>query len=156
MTGRLLGILLGVLMVAANAPAAPADHYTVGDLVRDLDKLKAQAAATGAAGETLQRYPNHFTMLSYRTKDGGAEIHQRFADVFYVVRGKATLVTGGAIPDSAEESPGEIRGKAVVGGERAALGAGDIVHIPAGTPHQLLIAPGEELLYFVIKVKERD
>jgi hypothetical protein len=31
-----------------------------------------------------------------------------------------------------------------------------VVHIPAGTTHQLLIAPGHEFLYFVVKVKEHD
>jgi hypothetical protein len=28
------------------------------------------------------------------------------------------------------------------------------VRIPAGTPHQLLVGKGDELLYFVVKVKE--
>ena len=156
MVSKAAGFVLGALMAGVSAQAAPADHYSIGDLTHEMDKLKAQAAATGSASEKLQQYPNHFTMLAYRTKDGGAEIHQQNADIFYVVRGKAVLLTEGSIPDVKEESPGELRGASVVGGKKTALGTGDVVHIPAGTPHQLLVSAGDEFLYFVIKVKEHD
>jgi mannose-6-phosphate isomerase-like protein (cupin superfamily) len=143
-------------MAAAAAQAGMADHYTADGLTQEMEKLKAQAAATGSASETLQRYANHFTMLAYRTKNGSAEIHRQFADMFYIVRGRATLVTGGTLAGAKEESPGELRGTAVEGGALTALGPGDVVNIPAGTPHQLLVAAGDEFLYFVVKVKESD
>jgi mannose-6-phosphate isomerase-like protein (cupin superfamily) len=130
------------------------DHYTTNDLSREMQKLKAEAASTGGASETLQRYASHYTMLAYRTKNGPAEIHRQFADMFYIVRGKATLVAGGTIPGAAEESPGELRGKAVEGGAQTPLGPGDVVNIPAGTPHQMLLAPCDEIFFFVTKVKE--
>jgi mannose-6-phosphate isomerase-like protein (cupin superfamily) len=156
MTKKLLGVLLGTFLCTASAQSGPVDHYTTADLSRDLAKLKTAAAATGSASETLEHYNNHFTMLAYRSTNGAAELHQQLADFFYVVHGSATLVTGGTIPDSTLASPGELRGKAVVGGASTSLGVGDVVHIPAGTPHQLLIAPGQEFLYFVVKVKEQD
>ena len=154
MIGKTAGFILGAALAGAMAQAAPADHYTAAQLVSEMAKLKAQAAATGSASVKLQDYPNHFTMLAYRSKDGGAEIHNQFADVFYIVRGKAVLMTEGSIPDAHEENPGEIRGTAVADGKKTPLGPGDVVHIPAGTPHQLLVPKGKELLYFVIKVKE--
>jgi mannose-6-phosphate isomerase-like protein (cupin superfamily) len=156
MSGKGAGIVMGAVLAAATVQAAPADHYTAAGLSSEMAKLKTQAATTGSASETLQRYVNHFTMLAYRSKDGPAEVHKQFADMFYIVKGKATLVTEGTIPDIKEESPGEWRGKAVTDGKRTTLGEGDVVNIPAGTPHQLLVAPGEELLYFVIKVKEPE
>ena len=36
-------------------------------------------------------------MLSFRGRDGEAEVHEKFADLFCVLAGKATLVTGGAV-----------------------------------------------------------
>ncbi|MGA7712041.1 MAG: cupin domain-containing protein [Rhizomicrobium sp.] len=154
MPGKTTGIVLAALVAGASAGAAPADHYSVGDLVKAMDALKAKAVATGAASDTLAKYSNHYTMLAYRTKDGTAEAHTQYADLFYIVHGKATLLTEGTLEGSHEESPGELRGSAVIGGKRTDLNEGDVVHIPAGTPHQILVAPGDELLYFVVKVKE--
>ena len=51
-----------------------------------------------------------------------------------------------------ESSPGEWRGGTVRGGIRATLHAGDIATIPAGTPHQMILAPGERVTYVAVKV----
>jgi mannose-6-phosphate isomerase-like protein (cupin superfamily) len=152
--GLVGGLVLGAMM--AGASAAPADHYSLADLTKAADALKAKAAATGSASDTLARYNNHHTMLAYRTQNGTAEVHTRDADIFFIVRGRATLLTEGTLDGSHEEGPGEWRGTAVTGGKSTALKEGDVVHIPAGTPHQLLVAKGDEFLYFVIKVKEHD
>jgi mannose-6-phosphate isomerase-like protein (cupin superfamily) len=156
MTGKTTGIVLGAMIAGASAGAAPADHYSIADLTKTMEGLKAKAAASGSASDTLAKYNNHHTMLAYRTKDGPAEVHNQYADMFYIVRGEATLLTEGALEGPHEDSPGEIRGSAVTGGKTTVLKEGDVVHIPAGTPHQLLITQGHEFLYFVIKVKEHD
>jgi mannose-6-phosphate isomerase-like protein (cupin superfamily) len=49
-------------------------------------------------------------------------------------------------------APHEIRGPSVRGGEKRALAAGDIVHIPAKVPHQMLVENGKEITYFVVKI----
>ena len=69
-----------------------------------------------------------------------------------VQSGAATLVVGGEIVGARTSSPGEIRGTSIEGGERVKLGAGDVIHIAAKTPHQLLIEPGGKFTYFVVKV----
>lgn len=142
------------ILLATVANAAPADHYSPAKLEDAAKALIAKAAGNGSASVTLQQYPNHFTMLSYRSKDGGAEVHTQIADIFYVLRGKATLLTEGTVDNSSEERPGEFRGTAITGGKSQVLLPGDVVHIPAGTPHQLLVAKGDEVLYFVVKVQE--
>jgi uncharacterized RmlC-like cupin family protein len=32
------------------------------------------------------------------------------------------------------------------------VSAGDVVHIPAGVPHQFFVQPGKQVTYFVVKV----
>lgn len=144
----------GAALMGMAAHAAPADHYSTSDLLKMADKLRTEAAKSGAASTTLAQYGNHHTMLAYRNKDGGGEVHTQYADIFYIVRGKATLLTDGKLIDSKEDSAGELRGSGVEGGKATLLQPGDIVHIPAGTPHQLKIAKGGQLLYFVVKIKE--
>jgi mannose-6-phosphate isomerase-like protein (cupin superfamily) len=158
MNGKITGIILASVLTAAALPAnaAPADHFTAGMMLNDVAKLKAQTAATGSPIETLKSYSGHTAMLAFRDKDGNGEIHHQYTDVFYVVKGKATLLTEGTLSEGKEISPGEWRGKAVTGGKTTVLNTGDIVNIPVGTPHQLLIAPGDTFLYFIVKVKEAE
>jgi len=132
------------------------DHFTQSQLIeKALELIPKAQGADGAAGIKLREYPNHFTMLTLRHKDGGAEIHENYADIFLVVQGAATLVTGGSVQEVETVSPGEIRGKAVLNGKSTILTQGDFAHIPARLPHQLLVAQGESFVYFVIKVKEK-
>src|ERR1700685_1973414 len=125
----------------AGAQTLTVDHLTQSQLIEKAGELNAQAqGADGAASSKLNEYRNHFTMLALRRKDGGAEIHENYADFFFVVRGSATLVTGGMVQDRNTVRPGEIRGKSVLNGAETTLNQGDIVHIPAPVPHQLLLS----------------
>ena len=140
--------------VAAQAPHV--DHFTptqVRQLARALSG-KAQAQG-GSASDKLAEYPNHFTMIALRKASGGAEIHENFADLFVVAEGRATLLTGGNLEGAKSSGPGEIHGTSLTGASEQALGKGDIVHIPAGVPHQILLPHGGMFAYFVIKVKEK-
>ena len=153
--GAIMVIFACVLPVAA-AQTIQVDHLTQSQLLEKARELNAKAQGPeGAASARLNEYPNSFTMISLRSKDGGAEIHEDFADFFFVVQGSATLVTGGTVEGGATVSPGEIRGKSVLNGTRTTLNQWDIVHIPATVPHQLLVPQGGTFVYFVIKVKEK-
>lgn len=143
------------LSTLAMAQSTPVDHLSQAQLLDKVPVLKSQAAkGNGSASVKLADYPNHATMLTYRTTSGGGEIHEHFADIFYVVAGSATLVTGGTLADQSTAGAGEFRGSAVTGKTETVLQAGDIVHIPAGTAHQLLVSAGQEFVYFVVKVHE--
>ena len=47
-----------------------------------------------------------------------------------------------------------MRGPSIQGGTEAKLGSGDVLHIPAKVPHQMILAPGTQVTYFVTKVVE--
>lgn len=117
-----------------------------------LKQLAAQG--DGSASETLEKYPHHYTMLAFRSHSGGAELHQNFADLFYILDGQVSLITGGTIAEPHSTGPGEIRGTSVKGGSAQELKAGDVVHIPAGMPHQMLLPAGGTITYFVVKIEE--
>lgn len=102
--------------------------------------------------QDLERYGNHYTLLAVREGTGSAELHAHEADIFFVVSGEAILLSGGNISNPHSEKPGEVRGTSIQGGDRHPLRTGDVVHIPARTPHQLLIDNGKTFTYFVVKV----
>ena len=139
-------------MLAAGAPAGFA-HWSKATLQDYQEKLAAKLdPKTKSASERLDTFDNHFFMIAHREGAGEAELHEGQADVFVVESGAATLVVGGEIVGARTSSPGEVRGTSIQGGERVKLGVGDVVHIAARTPHQLLIEPGGKFTYFVMKV----
>jgi glc operon protein GlcG len=95
---------------------------------------------------------NYAVITGKRDKAGTAELHEKDTDVFYVVDGTATYVTGGKIIDSKTLSPGEIRGSGIEGGETRQLSKGDVIIIPAGAPHWFKDVQGP-FHYFVVKVQ---
>ena len=152
---KLLGLVLLMSALGAQAQTMQSEHWSKAQLLERAKHLQEQAAkGDGSASETLEKYPHHDTMLAFRQKSGGGELHQNFADMFVILDGHATVVTGGSVVEQKTVSPGEIRGKSVEGGTRQEVKAGDLVHIPAGTPHQTVVADGETVTYFVVKVEE--
>jgi glc operon protein GlcG len=87
-----------------------------------------------------------------REAPGEVELHEHVVDVMHVVRGTATVVTGGDLRDAREVGPGEIRAAAVDGGTPHELSQGDVLAIPAGVPHQF-VDVSDPFLYFVVKVE---
>jgi len=148
-------------LALSQAPAPPSgvsklDSYTPAQLMEKAKALreKADQSGTGSASIVLDKYPGHFTMLGFRDRSGGAELHKDYADIDVVLDGTCTLIVGGTIPDAKTTGPGEVRGTSIQGGESTTLHKGDILHIPANTPHQMLLPSGGTLTYFVIKALE--
>ena len=52
--------------------------------------------------------------------------------------------------DGKTTAPHEIRGKSINGGVRKPMAPGDVFHIPAGIPHQMLVP--KSLVIQVVKV----
>ena len=143
--------------IGVTAQTMKLDHWTPAQLMDRAQHLRQQAAhGDGSASETLEKYPHHYTMLAFRSHSGGGELHEDYADLFYIVDGTATVVTGGELADRKAAGPGEVRGTAVNGGSRQDVKAGDVVHIPAGMPHQMVLPQGSTITYFVVKIQEKE
>lgn len=76
------------------------------------------------------------TVIAMRGRQREAEMHDTTNHVFIIVDGEAEFVTGGTMIAPTVISPGETRGSGITGGTSHHLTKGDIVAIPAKTPHQ--------------------
>jgi mannose-6-phosphate isomerase-like protein (cupin superfamily) len=128
--------------------------FRANDIKEKLTILEQTAKVSGSGGAKLGDYGSHSIALSVRDSSGGAEIHAHYDDIFLVTQGKATLITGGTVVDAKTGADGETKGSKVQGGAAQTISVGDVVHIPAGTPHQLIVAPGVTYSCIVIKVRE--
>jgi mannose-6-phosphate isomerase-like protein (cupin superfamily) len=141
------------IVIAAGASLLAADQVKVWSSA-DLKALEQKMSARKEKVETapLAVYSNYQMSVAHRTASGEAELHETTNDIFYVLSGTATLVTAGTISGQRTTAPHEIRGASITGGEQRKIGPGDWLTIPAGVPHQLLLDPGTEFTYAVVKV----
>lgn len=102
-------------------------------------------------GAPLLEVRDYKVHASRRTEAGKAEVHERDTDIIYVLEGGATFVTGGDVVDGMTVATEEIRGAAIRGGTTRTLRKGDVVVVPAGTPHWFSEVTGP-FLYYVVKV----
>ena len=80
----------------------------------------------------LGSYDGH---LEYRASVGNAAVHEKEAEMFYVIDGSATLVTGGKLVNEKRTDAADLNGSAIEGGSSRAVAKGDFILVPENTPH---------------------
>ncbi len=73
--------------------------------------------------------------LEYRASVGPAAIHEKEAEVFYVIDGTATMVTGGKLANEKRTNPENLSGTGIEGGESRDVAKGDFIIVAEGTAH---------------------
>jgi glc operon protein GlcG len=110
-----------------------------------------KVAAVLAKGGPMVTSPDYVVQGGHRTGPGQVEVHEKETDVIYVMDGEATFVTGGTMVGGKTNKPGQMLGTNINGGESHHLGKGDVIVVPAGTPHWFKEVPST-ISYFVVKV----
>jgi mannose-6-phosphate isomerase-like protein (cupin superfamily) len=127
--------------------------WKAGDLKGYEKKLAPKVNEHKVANENLAKLGKYRTLEVHREGDGEVEIHESDADLMFINSGEGTLLLGGTVMNPKKTGAGEIRASVMRGGEMKALAAGDVVYIPANIPHQVMVAAGKQITYFVAKVE---
>jgi glc operon protein GlcG len=142
---------IAIAGVNAAKDLAPEDVGKRSGPVAYFDREKvAESFAQGAV--LFDDSGNYMVHTSRRDKAGIAEVHVKDADIIYVQEGSATFVTGGTVVDPQPIAPDEIRGKEIAGGETRTITKGDVIIVPAGTPHWFKEVPAP-MTYYVVKAR---
>ncbi len=131
---------LGV--VSAQQPAAPQVTYVDAAKVNEL---------FGKPGP-LANGSDFTASIARRTAAGQVEVHAKETDIFYIVDGSATFVTGGTMVGGKETRPNQMLGTDITGGQTHQLKQGDFISIPAGIPHWFKEVPSSGVTYYMVKV----
>jgi uncharacterized RmlC-like cupin family protein len=161
-----LGVLASALILCGGAPAVsraqagPAQLPPLSNQVQILPASRLAALSDSlppSAVRTVQigRFEGLTNALNTRDSAGVHERHEGFTDIFVVQKGSARLLYGGTVDGQRETTPGEWRGGTIRGGTQTDLHPGDVVVIPAGIPHQMLLDPGERIAYLSFKVARK-
>jgi mannose-6-phosphate isomerase-like protein (cupin superfamily) len=92
-------------------------------------------------------------VLAQRRGAGEVEIHEKTNHVFIIVEGEATFVTGGTLVGVRETAPGQHRASSVQGGEVHHLTKGDVITIPAKTPHWFKEVQTQTIAYYAVNTE---
>jgi mannose-6-phosphate isomerase-like protein (cupin superfamily) len=136
--------------------AEPAGYkYWSAAELKSLAKPLSNKADAKTSSENLGGFgaADHALMI-HRDGSGLAEQHEMEADLMVIVSGNGELIVGGTMQGGKTTAAGELRGPSIDGGVHQKLSPGDIVHVPPKTAHQVLLDPGTQITYFVLKVKE--
>ena len=92
-------------------------------------------------------------VLAQRRESGPVEYHDHTNHVFVIVEGEATLVVGGTMVDSKRTAPDQMRAPSLEGGTTYHLSKGDVITIPAKTPHWFREVPTKTVAYYAVNIE---
>jgi hypothetical protein len=133
---------------------SPVDHWSPAILLERAAYLRKLAKySNSSASETIKEFPHYSAELSFRGRTGNAEMHDDYTCFFHVLAGSATLVTSETVAYARSTSAGETRDISIEDGARQELRQGDVAHVPAGIPYQLLIAGDKAIICLIVKIQ---
>ena len=150
---RQLVLFLAVSLVVHTSAAAQEPLLWTALQLREA-QAKAKSSIDPMFHRGVQRLTDSATLI-YRDGPSEAEAHTDRADFIVVREGQGTMLIGGTMIDGRATAVGEIRGKAIEGGKRYPMAAGDSLYIPINVPHQFLVEPGQHLVTVIVKTVSR-
>jgi mannose-6-phosphate isomerase-like protein (cupin superfamily) len=140
-TGIAVVVLSSAVMAqqpGARTPAPEKLFTSAADLSAMIAKAKSERKPDQAnfTQPILQLAPINAN-LEYRVAglNANASVHEREAEMFYVVEGSGTLVTGGKLREEKRTNPENLQGSGIDGGTRRRVAKGDFVMVPENMPH---------------------
>lgn len=168
------GVMTSLLLaMAASAQSPHTPRGTATDVSRAEVEATVQKTASAAVSDQAIRVVsingeyNVGVGVVHRSKTdatatGGSVEHSQITEVYHVIEGNATLVTGGTIQNARESAPDSpvvkvlngpsTQGGVVEGGVSRKVGPGDVVIIPPNTPHWFKEITSPQIVYLVVRV----
>ena len=111
---------------AAPAPGSPATYKSGEELLAALQRAVDRGGMTSGAVSNTDQYRIN---LVRRVKPGAALAHAGNTELLYITEGAGTLVTGGTLAKAAGGTA------TIENGDTRRVVKGDVILVPANTPH---------------------
>ena len=132
-----LVLMLGLHQTALAQQAAKV--FTASEFAALLAK---QPADKNVGGQTFLGIGTYKVNMEHRVTGQGSAVHEKDAELFYVVDGAGTLVTGGKQVNEKRVNAANLSGTAIEGGVTTRVSKGDFILVPQGVPHQFTAVEG--------------
>jgi len=139
--------------LAQSAP--PAVFMSDKDIMSLVDKAKAdrKGDAPTTAEPILQLAP-YKAQLEYRPIGGPAALHEKDAELMVVLQGAGNIVTGGRMVDGKRVNASNWTAPSIEGGTSHLVVKGDMILIPANSPHQVTPSGGAPIVLMTMHVPD--
>ena len=148
---------LAAVAVPAIAPAAePAPMRTFmnnKDIMGLIDKAKADRKGDAPlVAEPILLMAPYRAQLEYRPSTAPAALHEKDAELMVVLQGAGNIVTGGKLVGEKRNNANNLSGSSITGGKSQAVAVGDMLIVPANTPHQVIPTGGAPIVLMTLHV----
>jgi mannose-6-phosphate isomerase-like protein (cupin superfamily) len=138
-TSSIVFLLASTLTSPLTAQTAP-DATKLFASSADVQALIAKAKAERKDGQPMVSEPilklaPYNVDLEYRAGIRPPSIHEREAEILYVIEGSGTFVMGGKLVNEVRTDPANPTGTSIEGGTTRSVAKGDFILVPQGTPH---------------------
>ena len=137
-------VLLAASAASTGEGVPAAVHYIPHD----------QVATVMAKGGPIVSDPG-LVVLANRRDAGAVEYHEHTNHIFIMVDGEATFITGGTMVGAKRTSPEQMTGTSIEGGQTFHLSKGDVITIPAKTPHWWKELSTKTVGYYAINIESK-
>ncbi len=140
-------VMLAVFLSAAASPLGggvpAAVHYIGHDKVSEVM----------TKGGPIVSDPG-LIVLANRRGTGQVEYHEHTNHIFIMVEGEATFITGGTMVGAKRTNADQMVATSIEGGETHHLTKGDVITIPAKTPHWWKEIPTKTVAYYAVNIDQ--
>jgi len=159
---RLQSIACAFIVVATSAassafaqsPGAPATAFMNSkDIMGLVDKAKAdRKEGVPVTAEPILQLAPYKAQLEYRPIGGPAALHEKDAELMVVLQGAGNIVTGGRMVDGKRVNASNWTAPSIEGGTSHLVVKGDMILIPANSPHQVTPSGGAPIVLMTMHV----
>jgi mannose-6-phosphate isomerase-like protein (cupin superfamily) len=142
----------GALAQQAAGPAATV-FMSDKDIMALVDKAKADRKGEApVTAEPILLLAPYKAQLEYRPGNAPAAVHTEDAELMVVLQGTGNIITGGKLLDEKKVNDYNVSGPSIAGGQDHNVVKGDMILIPANTPHQVVPSGGAPIVLMTMHV----
>ncbi len=138
----------------AQQPAPPLRTFMNNKEIMGLiDKAKADRKGNAPlVAEPILSLAPYKAQLEYRPGISPAAVHEKDAELMVVLEGTGNIVTGGKLVDGKRTNANNLSGASIADGNSQAVVKGDMIIVPANTPHQVIPTGGAPIVLMTMHV----
>src|SRR5215813_3958667 len=149
----ILATMLASSALAQQPTPAPTTFMNNKDIMALVDKAKADRKGDAPlVAEPILSLAPYRAQLEYRPGTSPAAVHEKDAELMVVLEGTGNIVTGGKLVEEKRNNANNLGGSSITGGNSQSVAKGDMLIVPANTPHQVIPTGGAPIVLMTMHV----